>query len=73
MNYELPRKSIHCFDFKKKTRLGVEVLVVNIFNLLDPEFLRASNICLDRSSYNGPCIKNGSLQVYKNIYCLNQD
>ena len=32
---------------------------ISCINLLDPEFLRASNICLDRSSYNGPCNKNG--------------
>ena len=38
---------------------GIRLTLQSPFNLLDPEFLRASNICLDRSSYNGPCNKNG--------------
>ena len=43
----LPDATVTCFLFVGKSPL------------LDPEFLRASNICLDRSSYNGPYNKNG--------------
>ena len=40
-------------------KMHANLYIKNKLNLLDPEFLRASNICLDRSSYNGPCNKNG--------------
>ena len=48
---KVQKKEVKCVRTCEKRGMWV--------NLLDPEFLRASNICLDRSSYNGPYNKNG--------------